>query len=96
MALMRGLYSLTIIATLLRLHPRTLINYEKEGFVKPERTATSRRLFSDEDLKKLLFIKYLRQEKKLGISGIKLILEQNLKHLFPDFNAVKRLKEILK
>lgn len=92
---MKGLYSITVTAKLLKLHPRTLMNYEKANLITPERTSTNRRLYSQEDLKKILFLKFLRFEKKMNLAAIKLILNHKLFNLFPDFDPEKHLKEIL-
>lgn len=71
------------------------MNYEKLGFVQPERNPTRRRLFSNKDLEILLFIKYLRKKEKLNIPAIKFILKNNLASFFPEFNPSKRLNKIL-
>lgn len=95
MAFMKALYSLTIASELLKLHPRTIMNYEKLGFVRSKRSPTNRRLFSNKDLELLLFIKYLREKEKLNIPAIKLVLKEGLRNLFPNFDPKKRLQEIL-
>lgn len=93
---MLPLYSLTIASELVGLHPRTIMNYEKQGLVKPARTPFNKRLFSNEDLKQLLLLKYLREEAGLNLPAIKLILKNNLvASLFTSFNASVRLREIL-
>lgn len=86
---------ISVAAQLLGLHPRTLMLYEKAGFVSPHRTETQRRMFSASDLDQLQFIKYLTQTCGINIQGVKYILEAlsiseqqgiNLKKLlFPSF-----------
>lgn len=92
---MKPLYSLTITSEIVKFHPRTIMNYEKRSFLKPARTPTNQRLFSNEDLEKLLLLKYLRQEAKLNLAAVKLILENNLaSSLFPQFDPAVSLKKI--
>lgn len=93
--------TISVAAKLLKLHPRTLMLYEKAGLVFPHRTGTKRRLFSIGDLNRLQFIKYLTQKKGINLQGVKLSLEAikiaeensiNLKRrLFPSF----RLKKLI-
>ena len=93
---MAAIYTLGIASKLVELHPRTIMNYEKLGFLKAERTPTNQRRFSNKNLQTLLLLKYLREEEKLNLSAIKLILRNNLvSSLFPNFDADKRLQEIL-
>src|SRR5690554_5146130 len=95
----KPLFTISVAASLLKLHPRTLMLYEKAGFAKPHRTATKRRLFSIADLDTLQFIKYLTHQEGLNIQGAKKIIEaislgesqglQMKKRLFPGFEPKK-------
>jgi len=67
--------TISIAANLLKLHPRTLMLYEKAGLVSPHRTGTKRRLFSIKDINDLQFIKYLTQKQGVNLKGIKALLE---------------------
>ena len=91
----KPLLTLSVAAEIVGVHPRTLMIYDKWGFVKPFRTKTNRRLYSLSDIDGLKFIQYLTQEKGLNLAGVKSILEalkiskaHNFdlkKELFPDF-----------
>lgn len=91
----KPILTISVAATLLGLHPRTLMLYESAGFVTPHRTDTQRRMFSLQDLEHLQFIKYLTQQNGVNLHGVKFILEAlslaekegvNLKKLlFPSF-----------
>ena len=70
-------YVISVAAKLVGLHEQTLRLYEKKGLVKPKRTKKNTRLYSLNDLKKLLLIKFLTQEKGLNLNGVKLILDYN-------------------
>jgi MerR family transcriptional regulator/heat shock protein HspR len=91
----RPILILSVAAQLLNLHPRTLMLYEKEGLIRPYRTSTNRRLFSQTDLLEIQFIQYLIDKKRTNIAGAKVILDilekakskyPSLKEeFFPDF-----------
>ena len=89
------LLTISVAADLLKLHPRTLMLYERAGFITPHRTGTNRRMFSFKDLDHLQFIKYLTRISGINLQGVKFMLEAlslaekegvNLKKLlFPAF-----------
>ena len=91
--------TISIASRLLKLHPRTLMLYEKSGLTTPHRTGTKRRLFSPKDLEHLQFVKHLTQKEGINLHGVRILLEAmaiaenngiNLKKmLFPDFKADK-------
>lgn len=93
----KPLFTISIAAQMLGLHPRTLMIYEKNGLIKPFRTSTNRRRYSGIDLEKVKLIQYLTQEKRVNLAGVGLIFEfikfgkkQKLdleKTFFPDFKA---------
>jgi len=68
-------YVISVAAKLVGLHEQTLRLYEKKGLVKPKRTKKNTRLYSLNDLKKLMLIKFLTQEKGLNLNGVKLFLD---------------------
>lgn len=69
--------------------------YENEGFLKPFRTGTNRRMYSIKNLEELQFVKFLTHERGINLQGVKTVLEAlqiGQKHqldlkrlLFPDF-----------
>lgn len=67
--------TISVAANLLKLHPRTLMLYEKSGLITPHRTGTQRRLFSIKDLERLQFVKYLTQKEGVNLHGVRIILE---------------------
>lgn len=67
--------TMSVASNLLGLHPRTMMIYEKAGFVTPFRTATNRRMYSIRNLDELQFIKFLTQGKNVNIAGITVLLE---------------------
>src|SRR5437870_1175251 len=51
----RPVFTLSVAADLLGMHPRTLRIYEEEGLVVPARTQTKRRRYSQNDIKRFQF-----------------------------------------
>lgn len=49
--------------------------YEKEGLIRPHRTPTNRRLFSEDDLALIQFIQYLTEIEHVNLNGIRVILQ---------------------
>ncbi len=68
-------YVISIAARLAGLPSWTLRVLDKEGIVRPRRTAKDRRLYSDRDLALLAHIRYLSEERGVNMSGVRLILE---------------------
>jgi MerR family transcriptional regulator/heat shock protein HspR len=69
------LFTISVAGQLTNLHPRTLMLYEKAGLVKPFRTKTDRRHYSQANLDKIKFIHYLTQEKRVNLAGIKILFK---------------------
>lgn len=68
-------YVISIAAKLAGLPMWTLRVLDKEGVVRPQRTAKDRRLYSDRDISLLARIRYLTEERGVNMNGVKLILE---------------------
>lgn len=91
----KPLFTLSVAAEIMGVHPRTLMIYENEGLVIPQRTKTNRRRYSQKDIRKLQFIRFLTQSKGINLAGvetvIKMIKDADKKGLklqetsFPDF-----------
>ena len=64
----RPVYTIGVIADLLGVHPETLRVWERHGLITPHRR-NSHRLYTDHDLKRLLFIQELLN-KGLNMAGI--------------------------
>jgi hypothetical protein len=70
----KPIFTLSVAAEILHLHPRTLRIYEEHNLVVPTRTKTNRRRYSQNDIKKFQFIQYLTRERGVNLSGVKIIL----------------------
>jgi MerR family transcriptional regulator/heat shock protein HspR len=56
-------------------HPRTLRIYEDEGLLAPARTPTNIRLYSENDIRRILWIRRLTQERGVNLAGVRLLFE---------------------
>lgn len=68
-------YVISIAARLAGLPLWTLRVLDKEGIVRPQRTAGDRRLYSDRDIIVLARVRYLTEERGVNMNGVRLILE---------------------
>ena len=53
------LYTIGVVSELLDVHPETIRLWEKHGVVRPPQRRSGKRLFSDNDLKRLQFVRRL-------------------------------------
>ena len=63
----RPVYVISVAAGIVSVHPRTLRIYEDEGLVCPARTPSNIRLYSENDIRRVLWIRHLTQN--LGVNG---------------------------
>ena len=71
----RPVYVISVAASIVAAHPRTLRIYEDEGLVCPARTATNIRLYSDEDIRRITWIRHLTRDRGVNLAGIRLLFE---------------------
>jgi MerR family transcriptional regulator/heat shock protein HspR len=68
-------YLISIVATILDIHPQTLRQYEREGLVKPSRTQGRMRLYSQRDIDKMKMILRLTRQMGVNLAGVDIILK---------------------
>ena len=71
----RPVYVISVAASIVAAHPRTLRIYEDEGLVCPARTPSNIRLYSDEDIRRITWIRHLTRERGVNLAGIRLLFE---------------------
>ncbi len=71
----RPVYVISVAATLVSAHPRTLRIYEDEGLVCPARTPTNIRLYSEEDIRRILWIRRLTRDRGVNLAGVRTLFE---------------------
>ena len=96
----RPVYIISVAAELVSVHPRTLRIYEGEGLVRPARTPTNIRLYSENDLRRILWIRHLTQNLGVNLAGVRVLfeLEQRtgmrlLEQLYSEPEAVGRFDD---
>lgn len=84
MAEQTPVYVISVAARLLAVHPQTLRNYERAGFLQPTRTEGKRRLYSAEDIERLRHLIGTVEQFGLNLAGLKvfLILQHELRQLY--------------
>ena len=68
-------YLISIVATILDIHPQTLRQYEREGLVTPSRTAGRMRLYSQRDIDRMKMILRLTRQMGVNLAGVDVILQ---------------------
>jgi MerR family transcriptional regulator/heat shock protein HspR len=68
-------YLISEVSKILNIHPQTLRQYEREGFVTPSRTNGKIRLYSQEDIDLVKNILHLTRELGINLAGVTKILD---------------------
>ena len=71
---MQGVYIISVAARILDMHPQTLRKYERLGLINPGRTVGMLRLYSREDIRKVLLIRHLMENLGLNLAGVEFAL----------------------
>jgi MerR family transcriptional regulator/heat shock protein HspR len=66
---------ISVAATLVSAHPRTLRIYEDEGLICPARTPTNIRLYSESDIRRISWIRHLTRERGVNLAGVRVLFE---------------------
>jgi len=67
-------YIISVAAELAGVHPQTLRIYERKGLLRPQRTSSNRRRYSEQDIDQLRAIQALT-EQGVNLAGVKRIME---------------------
>ena len=68
-------YLISVVATMLDIHPQTLRQYEREGLVTPSRTGGRMRLYSQRDIERMKLILRLTRQMGVNIAGVDVALQ---------------------
>lgn len=71
-----GIYPIGYVARLTGLTPRQIRYYEREGLLEPQRTPGGHRLYSDDDVARLLAIRRLMQQGQ-SVQGIRALWQRH-------------------
>ncbi len=68
-------YLISVVATMLNIHPQTLRQYEREGLVEPSRTQGRMRLYSQRDIDRMKLILRLTRQMGVNLAGVDIVLQ---------------------
>ncbi len=68
-------YVISVVSKLVDMPVWTLRQLDKAGVVRPKRIGKKNRFYSLKDVKRLEYVHYLMEEKRVNIHGIKIILK---------------------
>jgi MerR family transcriptional regulator, heat shock protein HspR len=71
----RGVYMISVAAELAGMHPQTLRIYEARGLITPKRSPKNTRLYSQDDVERLLRIQALTTEMGMNLAGVEKVFE---------------------
>ena len=72
-------YTISVVAEEYGVHPQTLRLYEREGLIKPSRSAKGTRYYTEEDVERLQLILNLTRDLGVNLAGVEIILNMREK-----------------
>lgn len=86
---------ISVVAERYGIHPQTLRLYEREGLIKPTRSAGNTRLYDEEAIRRLEIILTLTRDLGVNLAGVEVIL--NMKERMDQMQGeVDRLLDYIK
>jgi MerR family transcriptional regulator/heat shock protein HspR len=88
----RGVYMISVAAELAGMHPQTLRIYEARGLITPQRSPKNTRLYSRDDVERLLRIQALTSEMGMNLAGVEKVfeLEEEMERMRRRMRALER------
>jgi MerR family transcriptional regulator/heat shock protein HspR len=88
----RGVYMISVAAELAGMHPQTLRIYEARGLITPKRSPKNTRLYSQDDVERLLRIQALTTEMGMNLAGVEKVfeLEEEMERMRRRMRALER------
>jgi len=88
----RGVYMISVAAELAGMHPQTLRIYEARGLIAPKRSPKNTRLYSRDDVERLLRIQALTSEMGMNLAGVEKVfeLEEEMERMRRRMRALER------
>ena len=72
-------YTISVVAEQYDVHPQTLRLYEREGLIKPSRSAKGTRYYTEEDIEQLELVLNLTRDLGVNLAGVEIILNMREK-----------------
>jgi MerR family transcriptional regulator/heat shock protein HspR len=67
-------YTISVVSEQYGIHAQTLRLYEREGLIKPSRSAKGTRYYTEEDIERLELILSLTRDMGVNLAGVEIIL----------------------
>ncbi len=92
-------YLISVVANMLKIHPQTLRQYERDGLIEPARTQGRMRLYSQRDIDRMKMILRLTRDLGINLAGVDVILrlkeqmekmEQEIEYLKEELRKANR------
>jgi MerR family transcriptional regulator/heat shock protein HspR len=71
----RRRYTIRVAAQLAGMHEQSLRMYERRGLIQPQRSKGNIRLFSDDDIEQIRFIRRLVDDLGVNLAGVEVIIQ---------------------
>jgi MerR family transcriptional regulator/heat shock protein HspR len=68
-------YTIHVAAQLAGMHEQSLRMYERRGLIRPQRSKGNIRLFSDDDIDQIRFIRRLVDDLGVNLAGVEVIIQ---------------------
>jgi MerR family transcriptional regulator/heat shock protein HspR len=90
-------FTISVVSGMFDIHPQTLRLYEREGLLRPERSAGNTRLYSRQDIEHLSTILNLTREMGVNLAVVSIIMDllQKLREVQEEKQALFALREAL-
>jgi MerR family transcriptional regulator/heat shock protein HspR len=85
-------YVISVAARMIGIEAHTLRYYERLGLVQPERSSGNIRLYSEEDIERLRYIKALMSDCGVNLAGVEVALRlmQRMKEMEQELEEMER------
>lgn len=70
-----AVFSISIVAQMVSMHPQTIRHYERIGFIRPARSKGKIRLYSRKDVETLTRITRFTRDMGVNLAGVEVILK---------------------
>lgn len=77
----KPVYTISVVADLLKIHPQTLRLYERRGLIKPGRTVGRTRMYSADDVEDIERILRLTRDLGVNLAGAEIIIKMRRRML---------------
>src|SRR5579864_394452 len=94
----RGVFMISVVAELFKIHPQTLRMYEARGLIEPKRSPKGTRLYSHQDVERLRRIQEMTAVLGMNLAGVERVfeLEEQLEAMARKVRALERRAADLK